>query len=63
LPVTIALVSGSGIYEFFRELAKPLDPSQRPIPPIPEEMQEILITSAKYGYWLATAEENAAIGL
>jgi len=62
-PVTLALVTKSELYAFFCELAKPFDPNQRPAPPTAEEMQELFRVAAKYGYWLASPEENAAIGL
>lgn len=63
LPVTLALVTKSELYAFFRELAKPFDPNLRLTPPTAEEIQELFAVAAKYGYWLASAEENAAIGL
>jgi quercetin dioxygenase-like cupin family protein len=63
LPVTLALVTKSHLYAFFRELAKPFDPNQRPAPLTPEEMQELFEVAAKYGYWMASPDENAAIGL
>ena len=63
LPVTLALVTKSRLYAFFRELAKPFDPNQRPAPLTPEEMQELFEVAAKYGYWMASPDENAAIGL
>lgn len=63
LPVILALVTKSQLYAFFRELAKPFDPLLRPMPPTREEIQELLAVAAKYGYWLASPEENAAIGL
>lgn len=63
LPMTLALVTKSGLYKFFRELAKPFDARQRPAPPTPEAIQEFFQLAAKYGYWLASPEENAAIGL
>lgn len=63
LPVTLTLVTKSELYAFFRELAKPVDPNLRLTPPTVEETQELFAVAAKYGYWLASAEENAAIGL
>jgi quercetin dioxygenase-like cupin family protein len=63
LPVTLALVTKSKLCAFFRELAKPFDPNLRPTPPTAEVIQELFAIAAKYGYWLASPEENAAIGL
>lgn len=62
-PTTLALVTKSELYKFFRELAKPLDAKQPPGPPTPQAMQELFRLAAKYGYWLASPEANAAIGL
>lgn len=63
LPGTLALVTKSKLYQFFRELAKPFDPSQPPFAPTPEAMQGLFEAAAKYGYWLGSPAENAAIGL
>ena len=32
-------------------------------PPSPEAIERFLQTSARYGYWNATPDENAAVGL
>lgn len=63
LPATLALVTKSQLYQFFRELAKPFDPNQPPSAPTPEAMQQLFEAAAKYGYWLASPAENAVIGL
>jgi hypothetical protein len=61
--VTTLLVTQSELYNFFREIAKPFDRSQRPAPLTPTAMQELLAAAAKYGFWMASPDENAAIGL
>jgi hypothetical protein len=63
LPGTIVLVTTSKMPEFFGEVSKPFDPKRRPAPPTPEEMKTFLGTVARYGYWVASPEENAAIGV
>jgi len=63
LPVTVALVTKSELYSFFRELAKPFDPNQPAAAPTPEAMRQLFELAAKYGYWLGSADENAAVGL
>lgn len=63
LPATIVLVTTSRMYKFFGEVSKPFDPERRPAPPTPQEMKTFLATVARYGYWVASPEENAAIGL
>ena len=51
------------MYDFFGEVSKPFDPSRRPAPPTPEEMKKLFAAAARYGYWVASPEENAAIGI
>jgi len=63
LPVTMVVVTTSKLYEFFGEVSKPFDPKRRPAPPTAEEMKTFLGTVARYGYWMASPEENAAIGI
>lgn len=63
LPMTLALVTQWKLYEFFRELAKPVGSKQCPAAPTAEATHEIFRVAAKYGYWLASPDENAAIGL
>ena len=63
--VTTIAFTGGDLYNFFRDLAVPAEPNQYPaiIPSTPEQMKELLETNAKYGYWLASREENAEIGI
>jgi hypothetical protein len=56
-------VSKQELYNFFRELARPFDPNRSPAPPTPEEMQQLFSVAEKYEYWLASPDENAAIGI
>ncbi|MGB2662885.1 MAG: cupin domain-containing protein [Candidatus Acidiferrum sp.] len=63
LPATIVLVTTSKMYEFLGEVSKPFDPKRRSAPPTPEETRAFFGTVARYGYWMASLEENAAIGL
>lgn len=62
-PTTMVVVTTSKLYEFFQEVAKPFDPNQSAIPPTPEEIQKLLGPAARYGYWMGSPQENAAIGL
>jgi len=56
-------VTKSELYSFFRELARPFAPNQPAAAATPETMQQLFEVAAKYGYWLASPAENAAIGL
>jgi quercetin dioxygenase-like cupin family protein len=62
-PITSITVSKQELYSFFRELARPFDPNRPPAPPTPEEMQQLFSVAEKYEYWLASSDENAAIGI
>ena len=63
LPAPMLVLTTARLYEFFGEVCKPFDPNRRPAPPTPEETKTFLATVAKYGYWAASPEENAAIGI
>ena len=62
-PITSLTVSKLELYSFFRELARPFDPNRPPAPPTPDEMQQLFSVAEKYEYWLASPDENAAIGI
>ena len=62
-PATLITVSKQELYRFFRELARPFDPSRPPAPPTPDEIQQLFSVAEKYEYWLASRDENAAIGI
>src|ERR1700724_4453968 len=62
-PITLITVSKQELYSFFRELARPFDPNRPPAPPTPEGMQQLFSVAEQYEYWLASPNENAAIGI
>jgi hypothetical protein len=39
------------------------DPNRPAAPPTPEEIQQLFSVAEKYEYWLASRDENAAIGI
>jgi hypothetical protein len=47
--------------QFFREVGRPMTGTFQP--PTPEELARFAAICARYGYWNATPEENAAIGI
>jgi quercetin dioxygenase-like cupin family protein len=63
LPATVVLVTTANMYRFFSEITKPFDPSRRPAAPTPEEMNKLFTAAARYGFWMASPEENATIGI
>jgi quercetin dioxygenase-like cupin family protein len=63
VPAALVIVTTSKLYEFFHEVTRPFDPGQFATPPTPQEIQQLFITAARYGYWMGSPEENAAIGV
>ena len=63
LPATMVVVTTSKLYKFFHEVSKAVDPDRAAAPPAREEIQKVFETAARYGYWMGSPEENAAIGL
>jgi len=61
--VTLLLTTTPNIYRFFRELGKPFHPDQPLGPPTPQDMQRLRDLASQHNYWMASPEENAAIGL
>jgi uncharacterized RmlC-like cupin family protein len=59
-PVVTVLVSTVRLARFFHEAAAPDDPG---VAPGDEAVRHFAETAARYGHWLATPKENAAVGL
>jgi quercetin dioxygenase-like cupin family protein len=62
-PAVMIVVSTSTIGRFFREIGTPAAPGSPPGPPSGEVVRHFLKTAQRYGYWNATPEENAHLGL
>jgi quercetin dioxygenase-like cupin family protein len=60
---SLLLVTTPNIFGFFRALANPVDLDAKPTPPTPADMERLMALAAKHNYWLASPEDNAAIGL
>jgi osmotically inducible protein OsmC len=61
-PAICLTVPKEGLYAFFRELARPSEAIKQPGPPTQANSRTVAVAT-KYGYWLATPQENAVIGL
>lgn len=61
-PSAAIAVTERGLYEFFREIAKPAQQGNT-MPPSPDDMQRLFAVAAKYSYWMGSPEENAAVGI
>jgi hypothetical protein len=59
----MVLVTTSKLYSFFHEVSKPVDRNPEAAPPTLGEIKKPFETAARYGYWMGSPEENAAIGL
>ncbi len=55
--------AGTNIFAVMRKVAVPAGQGQTAAPPTVEFLKELQEVAAKSGNWLATPEENAAIGL
>jgi quercetin dioxygenase-like cupin family protein len=62
-PVIQLITTTSKLGRFFQEVGRPATRDRRVSPPSPDEFQRFLKAAGHYGYWLATPEENAAIGI
>jgi quercetin dioxygenase-like cupin family protein len=64
-PMVAYLITTTKLARFFQEVGRPL--AATPQPEIAQDLGQFLArfeaVSAKYGYWNATPEENAAVGI
>jgi quercetin dioxygenase-like cupin family protein len=62
-PVLNLLFTTSKHGRYFQEIGRPLASGESVRPPTPDEVQHFLETARRYGYWFATPEENASVGI
>jgi quercetin dioxygenase-like cupin family protein len=62
-PVIQLITTTSKLGRFFQEIGRPVTEGVTMSPPTPHELKHFLETARRYGYWLATPEENAAVGI
>lgn len=60
-PVVNLIITTKKLGRFFQELGRPVTDTPQPV--TPEDLARFEAVSARYGYWNATPEENAAVGL
>jgi len=63
LPANMVIVTTAKLFEFFCEITKPFDPDKPAALPSLQATHELSKTAARYGFWIASPEENTAIGL
>jgi quercetin dioxygenase-like cupin family protein len=62
-PVVQLITTTSKLGRFFQEIGRSTTGGGRLSPPSPAELQHFVMTSERYGYWLASSEENASAGI
>ena len=62
-PALVVLQTTVRLGRFFEEIGRPLSFEEDHTQPSPEELAHFVLTAQRYDYWLATPEENAAIGI
>jgi quercetin dioxygenase-like cupin family protein len=62
-PAVQLIVTTPTIGRFFIEIGRPVTPGVPAPPPTPELLEHFGRVSARYGYWNASPEENAALGI
>jgi quercetin dioxygenase-like cupin family protein len=61
-PAVMLMITTKRMGRFFQETGRPTTGAPQP-PPTPEDLARFTAVSARYGYWNATPEENAAVGI
>jgi mannose-6-phosphate isomerase-like protein (cupin superfamily) len=62
-PAVMYIVSTGRIGRFFREVGDRVTAGRPPAPVSREALERFLTVAARYGYWNATPEENARVGI
>ena len=60
-PVVNLIITTKRLGRFFQEAGRPATDAPQPV--TPEDLARFAAICAKYGYWNATPEENAAVGI
>jgi quercetin dioxygenase-like cupin family protein len=60
-PLVVLIFTTPKIGRFFQQVGRPLTGTPQSV--TPEDLTRFLSVSAEYGYWNATPEENAAVGI
>jgi hypothetical protein len=62
-PAIAIIATTSRLGRFFQEVGKPLAVNVVTSPPSPADIERFAEVAARYHHWLASPEENAAIGI
>jgi quercetin dioxygenase-like cupin family protein len=62
-PAVSLVTTTAKLGRFFEEIGREIAQDAPPAPPTPEALQHFMETAIRYGYWLASPQENAAVGI
>lgn len=62
-PAVAIIVTTPRLGRFFQEAGRPVAPDALPQAPSPADVQRFAEVAARYHHWLASPEENAAVGI
>ncbi len=60
-PLVALLITTTRLGRFFQEVGRPVTGAPQPV--TPADLAHFATVAAEYGYWNATPEENAAVGI
>jgi quercetin dioxygenase-like cupin family protein len=62
-PVVQLITTTPRLGQFFQEVGRPVAAGDLLPPPTPDELRRFAEVAARYGHWLGSPEENAALGI
>jgi len=62
-PAVTIIVTTPRLGRFFQEIGRPVTADTFPQPPSPADIQRFVEVAARYDHWLASPQENAAVGI
>jgi uncharacterized RmlC-like cupin family protein len=62
-PAVAIIVTTSRVGRFFQEVGRPVAADALPEPPSPADVQRFIEVAVRYHHWLASPQENAAVGI
>jgi hypothetical protein len=60
-PAVILIITTKELGQFLEEVGRPQ--TSIPLPVTHEDLERYAVVSARYGYWIASPEENALVGI
>jgi len=60
-PAVVLVITTKKLGQFFQEIGRPQ--TSTPLSVTPEDLERFAAISARYGYWNASPEENALVGI